>query len=195
MITENLSTLKIHKLTQKQYERELAAGRIDENALYLTPDETGNNGASSWNDLTDKPFEETAEGVKTLEEKFIPNSIARTSDVEEALVEAKNDASNKAVAVLAEAQKYADEAITTRFDNLAPVAFTGLIDDLEVGEDTELLIDGGSIGTDIEIIGDELDGQTLQININDDSQIEGITDSEVKNELANTNRGVTANII
>lgn len=39
MITENLSTLKIHKLTKEQYERELAAGRIDENALYLTPDE------------------------------------------------------------------------------------------------------------------------------------------------------------
>lgn len=39
MITQNLSTLKIHKLTQEQYDRELAAGRIDENALYLTPDE------------------------------------------------------------------------------------------------------------------------------------------------------------
>lgn len=39
MITENLSTLKIHKLTQAQYNRELSAGRIDENALYLTPDE------------------------------------------------------------------------------------------------------------------------------------------------------------
>lgn len=37
MITENLSTLKIHKLTKAQYERELAAGNIDENALYLTP--------------------------------------------------------------------------------------------------------------------------------------------------------------
>lgn len=39
MITENLSTLKIHKLTQEQYDRELAAGRLDENAIYLTPDE------------------------------------------------------------------------------------------------------------------------------------------------------------
>ena len=39
MNTKNLSTLKIHKLTKEQYERELAAGRIDENALYLTPDE------------------------------------------------------------------------------------------------------------------------------------------------------------
>lgn len=39
MIETNLSTLKIHKLTQTQYDRELAAGNIDENALYLTPDE------------------------------------------------------------------------------------------------------------------------------------------------------------
>lgn len=39
MITENLSALKIHKLSQAQYDRELAAGRLDENALYLTPDE------------------------------------------------------------------------------------------------------------------------------------------------------------
>lgn len=39
MITENLSTLKIHKLTQAQYDRELAAGNIDENAIYATPDE------------------------------------------------------------------------------------------------------------------------------------------------------------
>lgn len=39
MITENLSNLKIHKLTKEQYTRELNAGNIDENALYLTPDE------------------------------------------------------------------------------------------------------------------------------------------------------------
>lgn len=38
MITENLSTLKIHKLTQAQYDRELANGTLDDNALYLTPD-------------------------------------------------------------------------------------------------------------------------------------------------------------
>lgn len=42
MITENLSTLKIHKLTQAQYDRELEAGRIDPSALYLTPDEINN---------------------------------------------------------------------------------------------------------------------------------------------------------
>lgn len=39
MNTENLQTLKIHRLTQNQYDRELKAGNIDENALYLTPDD------------------------------------------------------------------------------------------------------------------------------------------------------------
>lgn len=39
MITKNLSTLKINKLTQGQYDRELAAGNIKEDELYLTPDE------------------------------------------------------------------------------------------------------------------------------------------------------------
>jgi hypothetical protein len=42
MITENLSGLKIHKLTQEQYDRERAAGRLDENAIYLTPEEEFN---------------------------------------------------------------------------------------------------------------------------------------------------------
>ena len=35
----DLSTLKIHKLSQEQYERELAAGNINENEIYLTPDD------------------------------------------------------------------------------------------------------------------------------------------------------------
>ena len=39
MNTENLSTLIIHKLTQDQYNRVFEEGEIDENALYLTPDE------------------------------------------------------------------------------------------------------------------------------------------------------------
>ena len=39
MITENLSTLKIHKMSEAQYRRELAAGNIDATSLYLTPDE------------------------------------------------------------------------------------------------------------------------------------------------------------
>lgn len=37
--TESLLTLHIHKLTQEEYDEKVASGEIDENALYLTPDE------------------------------------------------------------------------------------------------------------------------------------------------------------
>lgn len=43
MTTQNVSTLKIHKLTQEQYDRELAAGNIDPLALYLTPEDASKN--------------------------------------------------------------------------------------------------------------------------------------------------------
>ena len=39
MITENVSTLKIHNLTQAQYDREAEAGTLEETSIYLTPDE------------------------------------------------------------------------------------------------------------------------------------------------------------
>ena len=38
-VVEDLSTLKIHKLTQEEYEQKLATGDVDEDTLYLTPDE------------------------------------------------------------------------------------------------------------------------------------------------------------
>lgn len=41
MKTENIPTLKIHKLSQSQYDRELEDGNIEENAIYLTPDIVG----------------------------------------------------------------------------------------------------------------------------------------------------------
>lgn len=47
MITTNLSTLKIHKLTQEQYDTAVANGTIDENALYLTPDDSS-SGQGIW---------------------------------------------------------------------------------------------------------------------------------------------------
>lgn len=67
MITENLSTLKIHKLTQEQYERELASGNIDETALYLTPDEVSDpSNESNFSEHTNNksnPHEVTASQV------------------------------------------------------------------------------------------------------------------------------------
>lgn len=38
-ITEDITSLKIHKLSQEQYNDLVANGSIDETALYLTPDE------------------------------------------------------------------------------------------------------------------------------------------------------------
>lgn len=39
MDIKNLSTLKIHRLSQGQYDREVASGTAEEDALYLVPDE------------------------------------------------------------------------------------------------------------------------------------------------------------
>ena len=39
MITENVPTLKIHKLSQAQYDREAAVGNLESDAIYLTPDD------------------------------------------------------------------------------------------------------------------------------------------------------------
>lgn len=95
MITENLETLKIHKLTQAQYERELEAGNIDENALYLTPTEemdyatnddidekinTHSSSTDSHNDIRER--------IRNLEEN--PSSaidIVSDEDVLNALIE------------------------------------------------------------------------------------------------------------
>ena len=38
MITENLSTFKIHRLSQEQYDTAVETGNIDEDAIYLTPE-------------------------------------------------------------------------------------------------------------------------------------------------------------
>ena len=40
MITENIPNLKIHKLTKEQYDKALAAGKINATEIYLTPVET-----------------------------------------------------------------------------------------------------------------------------------------------------------
>lgn len=41
MITTSIPTLQIHKLSQAQYDAAKAAGTLDDNAIYLTPDEGG----------------------------------------------------------------------------------------------------------------------------------------------------------
>ena len=38
-LTEKLQTLQIHKLTEEQYQQKVESGSVEDNALYLTPDE------------------------------------------------------------------------------------------------------------------------------------------------------------
>ncbi len=85
MITKNLSTLKIHKLTREQYERELNAGNIDANAIYLTPDE-------------DSDLSHLATKAELLDyaKKTDLNNLETTSAAQAKLVEAKAYADGKA---------------------------------------------------------------------------------------------------
>ena len=65
MITENLSTLKINKLTQEQYNRELEAGNIDANALYLTPDEEADLSGYATVEYVDTKAEQITSSIPT----------------------------------------------------------------------------------------------------------------------------------
>ena len=77
MITENLSTLKIHKLSEAQYQRELAAGRVDPDALYLTPTQGGGGGGGAEGGVTDEALAQAILAHNT--------SDAAHADIREAL--------------------------------------------------------------------------------------------------------------
>ena len=88
MITENLPTLVIHKLTKEQYERELAAGRLDENAIYLTPDEdlstifVMKSGGTMTGKLT--LFGDPVENLHAATKQYVDNKITcGTTDLED----------------------------------------------------------------------------------------------------------------
>lgn len=84
MITENVSTLKIHKLTKAQYERELTTGTIDQNALYLTPEEELDlSGYATIDQLNEKAKQDDLLALQELVgETDVPTQILNaTSDV------------------------------------------------------------------------------------------------------------------
>lgn len=58
--TETLNTLKIHKLSQAQYDREKEAGRLDDSAIYLTPESDG----SAPSNMVTTDTEQTISGDK-----------------------------------------------------------------------------------------------------------------------------------
>ena len=66
--SEFVPTLKIHKMTQEEYERELANGTVDENALYLTPDEAIDLTPYITQDEVASSYETKADAIAKLEE-------------------------------------------------------------------------------------------------------------------------------
>lgn len=61
MKSENLTTLKINKLSQDQYDRELQAEKLNENELYLTPAKT-----EIWKFIVEKEDGTTEEVLKVV---------------------------------------------------------------------------------------------------------------------------------
>ena len=53
MKTKELPVLDIHEMSEEQYKREKEAGRIDEDSLYLTPDEGHDHNISDIKDFPD----------------------------------------------------------------------------------------------------------------------------------------------
>jgi hypothetical protein len=150
---ENLSTLKIHKLTQAQYERELAAGRIDENALYMTPDEE-----------VDMSIYATVDQLNDKADKAHTHKIDDVTNLQQSLDK-----------MLADAKSYTDEATADFVDaehNHDDRYYTeSEIDGLISGFATKDYVDNtASVNYDESIIGLSIDGQVITYIKGDGSQ-------------------------
>ena len=104
MITENLSTLKIYKLTQEQYDKRLEEGTLEENALYLTPDEEVDlSGYATIELLDEKVSTSRTINGKTLNEDIILSATDIGADV-----------SGSADTALSESKTYTDNAVAQK---------------------------------------------------------------------------------
>lgn len=85
MITENLSTLRIHKLTQEQYNRAREAGQLEENAIYLTPDDASNPGGFATEEYVDEKIAdlvlESAQADWNQEDESKPDFIHNKPEI------------------------------------------------------------------------------------------------------------------
>lgn len=90
MITEFLDSLKIHKLSKKQYKREEDAGNLDPTAMYLTPLDVSTVEVSKSEGVTRLTFTDTDENEESVEildgytpvkgvDYFTPTDIEQTA--------------------------------------------------------------------------------------------------------------------
>ena len=112
-ITEVLSTLKIHKLTQEQYDEAVINGTLDNNALYLTPEEEIDlSGYATVGQLSGKAdIDHNHNDVYYTETEVdaLLFSKSDTSHNHDNTYDAKGSADN----ALASAKSYADNAANT----------------------------------------------------------------------------------
>lgn len=105
MITENLPSLKINKLTQEQYDAAKAAGKINENELYMTPDSSiivTDIVDDLTTNSTDKPLS-AAQGVKLkalIDGITVPTKVSELQNdagylTQHQDISGKEDSSNK----------------------------------------------------------------------------------------------------
>lgn len=116
MNTENLSTLKIHKLTQTQYDREFAAGTLEPNAIYLTPDEEYD--LSKY--VTIEQLDDKADAVHIHDISDITNLQSSLEGIEGRIAEAKNsiDGITAGTVAIAKAQN-AETAVSAETADLS----------------------------------------------------------------------------
>lgn len=69
METKELPILDIHEMSEEQYKREKEAGRIDEDAIYVTPDEGHEHSISEIKDFPDYAAADDGQFLRVVDGK------------------------------------------------------------------------------------------------------------------------------
>lgn len=111
-IAEHLQTLNIHKVTQEEYDNKVANGTLDDNAIYLVPDEKIDLSPYA----TIEQLNAKADTVHNHDDAYYTEGEIDTKidavneSISGILEEAKSFASSSDENILAQAQSYADNA-------------------------------------------------------------------------------------
>ena len=141
MITENLSTLKIHKLTKQQYDREAAKGTLDPTAIYLYPDDTPELITEMTDAVTDKQTP-TAKAVSNFVELKISSLVDTAPDTLNTL--------NELAAALGNDENFASTVIAQIGERVTKEDFDAFLS--EIGRNDTYTISKSPYTTDWESI-------------------------------------------
>lgn len=115
--TQPLNTLNIHKLTQAQYETLLSNGKIDENAIYMTPNEAFDKSqfatVEQVNAKADKKHTHVIDDVESLRATLDALDLGKSDDghAHEELYYTKTTIDEMHTSILDEAKNYVDSQI------------------------------------------------------------------------------------